>query len=323
VVPTYRRFKLVFMMLAVFVVLISSVMPARSQDIIGDALAWLPPGTVSLEYSNPATLRGLPDYQALRARYLGRDLQGLESALAKLGVHETDIQELVLGWQMMPGKGFRYEGIATGALDPNVIAQRAAASGISASKVAGNTAYCFAANAGSTCVAIVEGSIGLFGPLAVLQEMLKAQGGNGAETSSNAQLTRLVQQAKSDAPIWGVALGQAVSKWFQAWLPGQNDMQMNWRSVFDGVRSLEYQIQAGSNVDLNVTLNCTSSRSASNLRQLMQGLKLIQQMAWQSTNPSQPNPFQGLEIDAANDQVSFKLTADYAALEHVGPLGQP
>jgi hypothetical protein len=319
---TYCKRKIILVTLANCALFICSAIPAHSQDIVGDALAWLPPETVSLEYSNPATLRGLPDYQALRARYLGRDLQGLESALAQLGIHESDIQELVLGWQTTPGKGFRYEGIATGALDPNAIAQKAAASGVTAANVAGNKAYCFAANAGSTCIAVIEGSIGLFGPLPALQQMLKAREGNGAGASSNAQFAQLVDQAKSDAPIWGVALGQAVPKWFAAWLPGQKDMQMNWTTAFQSVRSLSYQIQAASNVDLNVKLNCATSQAASNLRQLMEGLKLIQQMAWQSANPSQPNPFQNLEIDAANDEVSFKLTADYAALEHVGPLGR-
>jgi hypothetical protein len=317
-----RKFKWTTATIALGIVLLAGG-TAHSQDIVGDALAWMPPGTVSLEYSNPATLRGLPNYQSLRARYLGKDLQGLESALAKLGIHETDIQELVLGWQTTPGKGFRYEGIATGALDPQAIARSASASGINASNVDGNKVYCFSANAGSTCVAVVEGSIGLFGPLTGIQRMLKARKGEVSGVSSNTQFAQLVEDAKSDAPIWGVALGQAVSKWFQVWLPGQKDMQMNWVSAFHDVRSLSYEIEAGSTVNLNVKLDCLSSQAASSLRQLMQGLKLIQQMAWQSANPSQPNPFQNLEIDAVTDEVSFKLSADYAALEHVGSLGGP
>jgi hypothetical protein len=319
----YSKFKLITAAVALGVIVMISVSPARSQDIVGDALAWMPPRTVSLEYSNPATLRGLPNYQSLRARYLGRDLQGLETALAKLGIHESDIQELVLGWQTTPGKGFQYEGVATGALDPQAIARSASASGVNASNVEGNKAYCFSANAGSTCVAVIGGSIGLFGPLDGIQRMLKAREGEVAGVSSNTQFAQLVEDAKSDAPIWGVALGQAVSKWFQAWLPGQRDMQMNWATAFRDVRSLSYEIEAASTVNLDVKLNCVSSEAASSLRQLMQGLKLIQQMAWQTTNPDQPNPFQNLEIDAANDQVSFKLSADYAALEHVGPLGRP
>jgi hypothetical protein len=323
VVLIYSKSKLMMAIVALGVVLSSGATAARSQDIVGDALAWMPPTTVSLEYSNPATLRGLPNYQSLRARYLGRDLQGLESALAKLGIHESDIQELVLGWQTTPGKGFRYEGIATGALDPQAIASSASASGINASNVDGNKAYCFSANAGSTCVTVLAGSIGLFGPLTGIQRMLKAREGEVAGVSSNTQFAQLVENAKSDAPIWGVALGQAVSKWFQAWLPGQRDMQMNWASAFHDVRSLSYEIEAASTVNLNVKLNCVSSQAASSLRSLMEGLKLIQQMAWQTTNPTQPNPFQNLEIDTANDEVSFKLSADYAALERVGPLGRP
>jgi hypothetical protein len=317
------KFKLIASTVVLGGLFLCSTKPARSQDIVSDALAWMPPGTVSLEYSNPATLRGLPDYQSLRARYLGRDLQGLESALAKLNIHESDIQELVLGWQATAGKGLGYEGLATGALDPAAIARSAAASGINGVNVEGNKVYCFAANAGSTCVAVIGGSIGLFGPLPALQRMLKAREGQVPGASSNTQFTQLVDNAKSDAPIWGVASGQAISRWFQAWLPGQKDMQMNWASAFRDVRSLSYEIEAASTVDLNVKLNCISSQAASSLRQLMEGLKLIQQMAWQTTNPTQPNPFKNLEIDAANDEVSFRLSADYAALERVGPLGRP
>jgi hypothetical protein len=308
--------------LAAFLLALNAT-PARSQDIVGDALAWFPAHTISLEYSNPATLRALPNYQSLRDRYMGRDLQRLEGSLAKLGIHESDIQELVLGWQAGAGKGFQSEGLATGALDPEAIAQNAASSGVSASMVEGNKAYCFAGNAGSTCVAVIAGSIGLFGPLPALRSMLKARAGQAPSASSDPEFTRLVDSAKSDAPIWGVALGQAVSKWFQVWAPGQKDLKMNWASSFRDVQSLSYQVEAGSNVDLSVKLDCTNAQAASSLRQLMEGLKLIQQMAWRSTNPSQPNPLQTLEIEAANNQVSFKLTADYAALERVGPFGRP
>jgi hypothetical protein len=296
---------------------------AHAQDITGDALAWLPPETIALEYSNPATLRGLPNYQSLRDRYLGADLQGLERSLAKLGIHESDIEELVLGWQAGAGKGFRYEGLATGALDPDTMAQNAASSGIKATRIEGRTAYCFPSQENSICVAMVGGSIGIFGPQAALVGMLKAHDGQAPAASSNRELTQLVDDAKSDAPIWGVALHEAVSKWFEAWAPAQKDMKMNWGSSFREVRSLSYQVEAGSSVDLSVKLDCTNAQAASSLRQLMEGLKLIQQMAWRSTNPAQPNPFQNLEIDAANNEVSFKLTADFAALEHAGPLGQP
>jgi hypothetical protein len=301
--------------------LILSSMPAGGQDIITDALQWFPQNTVAVEYSNPSTLRGLAAYQALRAHYLGRDLQKLEGSLAELGIHESDIHELVLGWETKGEKSFQYEGLADGSLDAKTIAQSAAASGITATTVHGERAYCFASGQSSTCVAILPGQIGAFGPLPLLAAMLEARKGQGPSAAADASFAQLVNSAKSDAPIWGVAKGGAVAKWFDAWMPSEKNLQMNWSSTFQDVRSLSYHVQAGSDVDLSVKLECTDAQAASSLRQLMDGLKLIQQLAWRTSNPSQPNPFENLDVEAAENQVSFKLTADYASLERMGPLG--
>lgn len=313
--PSCNYLRLAVLSACLAAILLCAAAPARSQDIVSDALAWFSPQTVSIEYSNPATLRGLPNYQSLRNRYLGQDLQRLEHSLAQLGIQESDIQELVLGWQATGGKGFQYEGVATGAFDPESIARNAAAAGLAPSHVNGHSAYCFARTAGSTCVSVVAGSVGIFGPLSALQNMLKARDAQAPSAGSNSEFAQLVENAKSDVPIWGVALGPAVSKWFQAWAPAQKDLKLNWASTFRNVRSLSYQVEVGSNVDLSVKLDCTDSQTASSLRQLMQGLKLVQQMAWRATNPAQPNPFQDMEISAENNQVSFTLTANYAALE--------
>ncbi|MGH9448064.1 MAG: hypothetical protein ACRD3O_20425, partial [Terriglobia bacterium] len=307
--------------IAAALMLIFSATLACAQSIVTDALQWFPPDTLAVEYSNPSTLRGLPAYQALRAHYLGRDLQELERSLARLGIHETDIDELVLGWQAKAGSSFQYEGLASGSLDPQAIAQSAAASGITPTTVQGEKAYCFAASHASTCVAILPGEIGAFGPLPLLAAMLRARNGQGPSVASDTRFTQLVDGAKSDAPIWGVAKGVAVAKWFDAWMPSEKNLKMNWSSAFQDVRALSYQVQTGSDVDLSVKLECTGAQAAASLRQLMEGLKLIQQLAWRTTNPSQPNPFANLDVESAENQVSFKLTADYAALERLGPLG--
>ncbi|HEX5481243.1 MAG TPA: hypothetical protein VFZ08_01300 [Terriglobia bacterium] len=295
----------------------------HAQSLLTDALSWLPPQTIALEYSRPATLRSLSNYQSLRSRFLGRNLKSLESSLAKIGIHEEDIDEMALGWQSGAGKEMRYEGLALGRFDPARAARQAAAAGIKPHRVGDFSAYCFADDPNSSCVVVMDTTLGAFGPLAELQSMVKVRSGNGPSIAANTQFTDFVRSAESDSPIWGVALGGAVSKWFKAWMPGEKNLQMDWANAFKNVRALSYQIEAEDNVNLHVKMDCTTPQAASSVRQLLDGLRLLQQLAWQSANPGQPNPFQNLQVEASDRQVSFRLTADYAALEHVGPLGRP
>lgn len=297
---------------------------ARSQTLLTDALSWFPPQTVSLQYSQPAMLTNLPNYQSLRARYLGRNLRILEQSLESLGIHESDIDQMVLGFESASGNEMQYDGLATGRFDAQDLARRAAASGIAPHSLGQDAAYCLPQDPNHTCIAVIEaGTIGLFGPLPILQSIVKARDDQGSSIASNTRFIALARSAQSSAPIWGVATGAAVSKWFKAWMPGEKNVQMDWARAFQGVDSLSYQIRAGDNVDLSVKLNCTSERSASSIRQLLDGLRLIQQLAWQGQNPGQANPFQNLAVGSSGTQVTFQLTADFAALERAGPLGKP
>jgi hypothetical protein len=220
----------------------------------------------------------------------------------------------------------RYEGIASGQFDGNSVSAQAAASAIAPHAVDGVSAYCFSSDPNQTCIAVVSSSTGVFGPLAYLDAMLKARGGSGTGIASNQQFTERAHNAQSEAsgaPIWGVDVGPAVAKWFTAWMPGENNLQMDWKSAFKDVQDVSYHIEVSESVSLNVKLDCVSQQAASSVTQLLEGLKLVQQMAWNSSKPGQPNPFQNIQVEADNQQVTLQLTADYSALESVGPLGQP
>lgn len=298
--------------------------PARSlraQTVLGDALAWLPQRTVALEFSSVSTLRTLPDYSTLRTRFLGKNLRALESSLAALGIQETDIDQMVLGWQIDAGNTMRYEGVASGDFGAEGVERRAAASKIVPRAVGGIPVYCFPKDPNRTCVAVLDQSLGVFGPLPSLELMLKARASGALGLASDRGFASYVQNAESDAPIWGVATGPAVSKWFKAWMPGEKNLQMDWAAAFKDVRAISYTIEAADNVHLNVKLDCDSLQAASSMRQLLEGMKLVQQLAWKSANPGQPNPFENVTVSADNREVSFKLTADYAALNRPGALG--
>jgi hypothetical protein len=47
----------------------------------------------------------------------------------------------------------------------------------------------------------------------------------------------------------------------------------------------------------------------------MEGLKMVQQIAWESQNPGKPNPYQAMNVGREGNQVSLNVTAGYSELE--------
>lgn len=310
----------------VLAALLLAALPCSGQQIVREALASFSAATNAVEYSRPAQLRTLPDYQTLRARYLGPNLRMLEASLAKLGIQESDIDELMLGWRPAPqAPGTQSEGIALGRFDASAVDRKAAAQGIAATPVDGKKAYCFGATQGGSCVLVFGSSMGMFGSAPSLAEMLKTRDGGGQGMGTAGEITGLINevQQQQQLPIWGVAIGGAIPKWFKGWMPGQKNLQLDWEQTFKDVRSLTYRIDAATNVELNVRMQCASVQAAQSLRNVFDGLKLVQKIAWQNMNPGRANPFESLEVDSSEQLVSFKLIADYAALEGAASLGSP
>jgi hypothetical protein len=319
-VPSLTTMKRTY--LAAVLVFSFTVFPnsTRGQDLGKGALASFPPETIRLEGSTPAKLRGLPNYASLRQRYMGPKLQKLEDALSQLGFREDDIDEMVLG--MRPGTAeMDLYGFASGRFDARTLADRAAAQGLSATAVAGQSAYCLGASVSSPCVAVLSGSQGAFGTLTLLTSMLEARAGQAPALAANERFARLVSDAPTGSMIWGVAVGPAVGDWFRGWMPGQGNVQMDWASVFQGVDSLIYSVDAADKVNLNLKLNCQTPEAAASLRQVLEGLKLAQELAWQSQNSGRPNPYQAMEVELNGPQLSLRLVTEYTSLEGVGGPG--
>lgn len=299
---------------ALAVVAMLAPAPAAAEDLVKEALASFPPKTVRLEYSSPAKLRDLPDYAKLRQHYLGPSLRELETSLGKLGIEEGDIDELALGWQS-GASGLVMQGLAAGNFNSSDVARKAAAQGIKPVLTAGQAAYCFGADSDSPCVMILSPTLGAFGVGSALRRMAQARGGQAPSLNSDSSFVSLVTQGRKDTPIWGVATGPAVVDWFKGWMPSQKNLQLDWQIQFQSVQSLAYSVKPKEQVELDVQMECTSVQSAGSLRQVFDGLKLFQQVAWQQQNPGRPNPFQGLAVDSSGPQVLLTLNTPYAALE--------
>jgi len=294
---------------------------ALGQDLVKEALSGFPMETIRLEFSSPAKLRALPNYASLRQRYLGPRLRKLVDALAQLGIREEDISGLVMGWQ--PGKTeMGLYGFATGSFSVQAITQSAEERNITPTTVAGKQAYCLEAGLAGSCVVVLQDSLGAFGSLAALTSMLEAREGQTPSIGSDTRMATLVGSADKEAPIWGVAVGPAVGDWFRGWMPNQGSVKLDWAKVFADVNSLTYTVAAADNITLGLKMDCKSADSAASLRQVLEGLKLVQQMAWDSQNPGKPNPYQAMEVAMQGSQVSLKLTTGYAELELVsGTVG--
>jgi hypothetical protein len=206
-------------------------------------------------------------------------------------------------------------GFATGRFSAEAVAESASHQNMAATPIAGKQAYCLEAGLAGTCVVVLENSVGAFGSLTALTSMLEAREGQIPSLSSDSRMASLVAGANQEAPIWGVAVGPAVADWMRGWMPGQGTIKLDWGKVFADVNSLTYSVVAADNVTLSLKMDCKSSPSATSLRQVMEGLKMAQQIAWDYQNPGKPNPYQAMKVGVNDNQVLLNLTTGYAELE--------
>ena len=296
--------------------------PIFGQQLGKEAMSSFPARTIQIEYSSPAKLRTLPNYDTLRQRYMGPWLKELETSLKQLGVQESDVDELILGWAS-DGTQKELYGLATGRFDPKVLGERAAERHIAPETIGAKTGYCLGAGLETPCVVVLGNSEGAFGTLSALSEMMDVRGGARPSLGSDAQFANAVAEAKSGAPIWGISTDGAIADWFKGWMPSQGSIQLDWGQVFQGVEVLGYSVNAGSDVRLNLELYCRSPEAATSLQQVLEGLKLAQQLAWGNEHPDQPNPFSGMSVEMTGSQLGVHLTASYDELSTAGTMGAP
>jgi len=294
----------------------------QGQAVLREALASFPTQTVRMEYSGLATLRTLPNYVNLRQRFTGPRLQGLETSLAQLGIRESDIDELLLGWQL-GSKQMDLYGLAVGRFNAQDIADRASALTLSSTTVAGLPVYCLEPGGTGTCVVALQDTLGAFGSLSILTGMLEVRNGGLPALTSDNRFVRLTGEASKNVPIWGVAIGAAVEDWFRGWSPRQESVPMDWGRLLQGVDSMIYMVATSDRVRLDVRLDGSTPEAAAQTRQLLDGLRLAQRLAWQTQNSGRPNPYENMEVGLEGNRVSLGLTMPYASLEGVKVPGTP
>jgi hypothetical protein len=312
-----------FLMILAAMVIAGVPRKSAAEDFVTTALSGLPTQTLRIESSSPAKLRKLDNYKNLRQKFLGPRLQQLEATLNQIGVHEDDIDELLIGWK--PGdKEMDLYGYASGHFDGAAIAKKASAENLTPTPISGQQAYCLTAGVASTCVVILDNSLGAFGPLSTLTTLLEAHAGQAPSVNSDPRFSALLNDVNKDAPIWGIAIGGAVADWFGGWLASQqNTLNLDWSKVFEKVDSLTYDIDVADKVSMNVKMNCATTQDAAALRQVMDGLKMAQQLSWEQQNPNQPNPYTAMNVDVNEKQINLQITMAYSQLTLAGGVSTP
>ncbi len=295
---------------------------AKAQQLGTEALHSFPSGTAQMQYTRPADLRKLPNYESLRQHYMGPWLKKLESSMGRLGIKETDVNALILGWtEAAPGAAKQLYGLATGSFNSQALRASAAERHIPPQKIGGKPGYCLGAGLETQCVVILGPSLGGFGTLSTLSQMMDVRNGARPSLETDSDVTKIVSNLATQAPIWGIATHGSVAEWFQNWLPTQNAIQLDWAKVFQNVQTLSYKVMPGASVQLNMELYCKSAEDAGSLQQVLQGLKLAQELAWQHQFPNQPNPFSGMAVAQNGAEISLQLTANYQQLSAAGSMG--
>lgn len=307
---------LVISFVGIAVVLISTSL--RRQDLVKEALASFPRGTIRIDCSSLSGLRTLPSYEALRHRYGGVRLKSWETLFSELGVHEDDIDEFVLGWSPS-AKGAEVSGLASGRFKPRDIARSAVAHGHPRVAIGGKLVFCVT-RAGEACLMPLGASRAAIGTRASLNGMTSVRQESVPSLASDERVSRLVAQARSQEPIWGVAVGQGVAEWFQSWTSREKGMQSDWSRTLQGVESLSYSVAATEKVRLDVRMNCITPEEATRIHQIFEGFKLAQRLAWQDRHPDLNNPFQALEISSNSSQTVISLTLESVEINKIESL---
>ncbi len=282
----------------------------QAGDIDNEALATLTAQTTRLECFRLSRLRSLPNYGSLRQRYFVEPWKSLEQFLAQLGITESDVEDLVLGWR--PGTSTAHlEGLLRGQFTARGIADFAASVSITDVDIGGLPTHCARARAAETCLVVLKDSLGIFGSQESVANMLAARVGRAEAIASEKRLVKLLHEARTQAPMWGIAVDEGVAAWVRAWLPPRGHLQMNWQRAFQYAKALVYNVETGDQIRFELKMECGNDQSAERTRRVFEGFRDLQRQARRNRNRTGRNPLQFVEIRRDGPRVLLRLVTDY------------
>jgi hypothetical protein len=266
---------------------------ALHAQIISEALSAFPTQTESVEYDNLALLRALPNYDALRQQFSGKPLEHAKAALAKLGIPESEVSELVIG--ASPGTLY---GLLGGTFNGSLAAKVAGKKGILPLRLEDSQMFCPGVG---TCLVFFEDDLAAFGTPGELKTMLQARQGFIASLSLNGVLVRLLNNTDSLAPVRGVASGSQLDAALTSELRDKLGTQMAWTQFSSGISVFAYSVTLDARAHVAALLECKSPLSAALLKQMLSMLANLQAIAPASL------PFQNLQVSTSDNLIDLKM----------------
>lgn len=269
-----------------------------SAQVISEALLSFPTQTEYVEYDNLAMLRTLPSYPALRERFSGKPLDDAKAALAKLGIPEDQVREIVSG-----SSATAFYGLAGGTFSGDAVARSANAK--NSTKLLESRAFC---PGGQTCVVFLENSIAAFGTLSQLKELLEVRQGFATSLNSNRNVVSLLNGTDSHAPVRGVVFGGQLKNAISDMLKDSIGWNKDWSGLSSNVSSIGYSVKFDAKSHVVAKLECTSRTAASVLVQMLSAVG--------SLESSSDGSFQNLQVSSSGNIIDFKADSALPAVAH-------
>jgi len=268
-------------------------------EIVSQAMLAFPAKTESIEYDNLYELRRLPNYNALRQRFAGKQLDDAKAALAKLGINESQVHEIVMGTSPA---GFY--GLVAGTFSGSQVVKSAEKNGIWPHVADDEKIFC---PKGTSCVVFLEDSLAAFGPLEQLKIILETRLGVTPRLGSNAEVASLMSGTQSRFPVRGVVYGSQLNSVIADALQDGSGLHIDWSQFTSNISAFSYSVSMDSKAHVVARLLCKSPATAGVLRQMLGAVGGVQSVASKVGKDAASMPFQILEVSTAGDLVDLKM----------------
>jgi hypothetical protein len=268
-------------------------------EIVSEAMLTFPAKTEAVEYDNLYELRRLPNYSSLRQRFAGKQLDDAKAALAKLGVNESQVHEIVMGTSPTA-----FYGLVSGtfsAAQAGIIAKK---NGIWPYLAGKEKIFC---PKGTSCVVFLDDSLAAFGLLPQLKALLDTRLGITPRLSSNPVISTLMNTTQTRFPVRGVVYGSQLNSVISDALQQESGVHIDWTQFTSNITAFSYSVSMDSKAHVIAKLQCKTPTTAGVLRQMLGALGGVQSVATKAGKDPASMPFQKLEVSATGDLVDLKM----------------
>jgi hypothetical protein len=281
----------------VFCCLLSQTLRAQ---IIPEALRDFPAQTESLEYDNLATLRTLPNYNALKQRFSGKPLQRLKTALTQIDVPESAVAEII-----MATNPTGFYGLISGTFNDASITKNAVRKGCSFIDVEDNKIL---VPTSEMAVLFLGNSLAAFGTPAQIKVMLETRKGAAPSLNSKTNLVNLLNQTDRKAPVRGISSGGQIAASLSEAMQGESSLNIDWSRLASNISAFSYSVKLDTKAHVAAKLQCQSAATAAILHQTLSALGALQSMAPAAA-------FENLEVSSSGVFIDLKMDTPLPAPE--------